>query len=78
MFFHSFSTDKAREIKCFFVIVHSIPWWTEKQTSEQMVKNLTMKGSLWLINVWPCKLGLNDVSLCQRGLLKLGYPSLLC
>lgn len=47
-------------------------------TSEQMVKrNPTSQVSLWLINVWPCGLGLNDVPLCQRGLLKLGYPSLL-
>lgn len=47
---------------------------------QQMVKhgNLTMRVSLWLINnVWPCRLNLNDVPLCQRGLLKLGYPSSL-
>lgn len=81
MFFHTFSTDKTRGIKHFFVIVHSIPLLggqNNKPTSEQMVKELTMKASPWLINVWPCKLSLNDVSLCLRGLLKLGYPSLLC
>lgn len=33
-----------------------------------------MKVSLWLINVWPYRLNLNDVPLCQRGLLNWATP----
>lgn len=48
-------------------------------TSEEMAKNanLTMKVSLWLINAELYRLRPNDAPFRQRGLLKLGCPSLL-
>lgn len=65
-------SDKTRGNKCLETVQSGRRVGEINKSS--LSSNLTTEISLWLIHIWPCSVGRNDVPVCQEGLSNWAPP----